>query len=67
MNNLYLSTIFAGANICLLTFFLLLVRRNDGERSRIILAFIILFSVFNYTKRYIDVSNGNEFQFEITA
>lgn len=67
MNNLYLSTIFAGANICLLTFFLLLVRRNDGERSRIILAFIILFSVFNYTKRYIDVSNGNEFQFEISA
>ncbi|MDD2612346.1 MAG: AraC family transcriptional regulator [Bacteroidales bacterium] len=58
MQNLYLATIFAGALICLLASLLLFSRRKDGERSRTILACIILFSVSNYITRFIALSNG---------
>jgi AraC-like DNA-binding protein len=58
MYNIYLATTFAGALICLLTSLLLFFRRKDGERSRSILAWIVLFSVFNYLTRFISLSNG---------
>lgn len=58
MHNIYLATTFAGALICLLTSLLLFFRRKDGERSRSILAWIVLFSVFNYLTRFISLSNG---------
>lgn len=60
MEKLYLATTFAAAIVCLLTSLLLFARRNDGERSRAILAFIILFSVFNYITRFIDLCQGEE-------
>lgn len=37
---------------------LLLVRRKSGERSRLILALIVFFSVLNYIPRFIAVSKG---------
>lgn len=60
MEKLYLATTFAAAIVCLLTSLLLFARRNDGERSRTILAIIILFSVFNYMTRFIDLCQGVE-------
>ncbi len=53
MQNLYLATIYTAAIVCLLTSLLLFARRKEGERSRVILACIILFSVGNYLPRYV--------------
>lgn len=58
MHALYLATVFAGALICLLTSLLLFARRKAGERSRVLLAVIVFFSVFNYLPRFIDLCNG---------
>ena len=58
MQSVYLATIFAGALVCLLSSLLLLVRRKSGERSRLILAIIVFFSVLNYIPRFIAVSKG---------
>ena len=54
-----MATAFAAAIVCLLTSVLLFARRKDGERSRVILACIIFFSVYNYTTRFFDLSQGN--------
>lgn len=59
MNNLYIATVFAAALICLLTSLLLFARRKEGERSRVILACIVFFSVFNYAIRFLDLLQGN--------
>lgn len=60
MEQLYSATTFAAAIVCLLTSLLLFARRNEGERSRLILAFIVLFSVFNYMTRFVDLCQGEE-------
>jgi AraC-like DNA-binding protein len=60
MHSLYIATSFAGALVCLLASVLLFSRRKDGERSRIILAVIVFFSVVNYIPRFISLSNGIE-------
>lgn len=58
MNTIYISTIFATALACLLTSLLLFARRKSGERSRVILACIVFFSVANYITRFIDIIQG---------
>lgn len=58
MQSIYLATIFAGALVCLLSSLLLIARRKSGERSRLILAIIVFFSVLNYIPRFIAVSKG---------
>jgi len=60
-------TNFAGALVCLLSSLLLLVRRKSGERSRLILAIIVFFSVLNYIPRFIAVSKGYEPEFVVSA
>lgn len=67
MQSLYLSTILAGAIVCLLAALLVFLRRKSGERSRVILACIIFFSVLNYIPRYIEVSHGIEPQLIISV
>lgn len=67
MQYFYIATIFAGALVCLLASLLLLARRKAGERSRVILAVIVLFSVFNYIPRFINLCNGQEPEFVVTA
>lgn len=57
MQYIYLASMFAGALVCLLAALLLISRRKEGERSRIILSVIVLFSVFNYISRFIVVLN----------
>ncbi len=59
MQILYPATIYASALICLLASALLFLRRRDGERSRTILAFIVLLSVFSYTNRFLSVLDGH--------
>lgn len=59
MQYLYIATIFAGALVCLLASLLLFARRKSGERSRIILAVIVLFSVYNYITRFIALCNDS--------
>jgi hypothetical protein len=63
----YIGTIFAGALVCLLASVLLFVRRKSGERSRVILAVIVLFSVFNYVPRFIALSNQQDPEFVVSA
>ncbi|MEA5082512.1 MAG: helix-turn-helix domain-containing protein [Dysgonamonadaceae bacterium] len=58
MHYLYIATIFAGALVCLLASLLLFARSKTGERSRIILAVIVFFSVVNYITRFIDLCRG---------
>lgn len=58
MQSLYLSTTLAAAVACLLTSLLLFARRKSGERSRAILAYIIMFSVVNYITRFFDLCQG---------
>ena len=67
MQYFYIATIFAGALVCLLASLLLFARRKAGERSRVILAVIVLFSVFNYIPRFITLCNGQEPEFVVTA
>lgn len=59
MQHLFIATIFAGALVCLLASLLLFARRKTGERSRVILAVIVFFSVFNYIPRFIALCNGD--------
>ncbi|MDD2315659.1 MAG: AraC family transcriptional regulator [Proteiniphilum sp.] len=67
MEHLYISTIFAGALVCLLSSILLFARRKSGERSRVILAIIVFFSVLNYIPRFIALTNGYEPEFAVSA
>ncbi len=67
MQYLYIATIFAGALVCLLASILLFARHKGGERSRVILAVIVLFSVFNYIPRFIAVCNGEEPELVVSA
>lgn len=67
MHNFYIATIFAGALVCLLASLLLFARRKAGERSRVILAIIVLFSVFNYIPRFIALCNGIVPEFAVSA
>ncbi len=60
MQSLYLATTFAAAVACLLTSLLIFARRKSGERSRVILACIVMFSVGNYIPRFIALCNGEE-------
>lgn len=56
MQNIYIATIYVAAIVCFLTSLLLFARRRDGERSRMLLACIVLFSVVNYATRFVDLS-----------
>lgn len=67
MEYLYISTIFAGALVCLLSSILLFARLKSGERSRVILAIIVFFSVLNYIPRFIALSKGYEPEFVVSA
>lgn len=67
MQYFYIATIFSGALVCLLASLLLFARRKAGERSRLILAVIVLFSVFNYIPRFIALCNGQDPEFVVTA
>ncbi|MEA4936005.1 MAG: AraC family transcriptional regulator [Paludibacter sp.] len=67
MQYFYIATIFAGALVCLLASLLLFARRKAGERSRVILAVIVLFSVFNYIPRFIAICNGQDPELVVTA
>jgi AraC-like DNA-binding protein len=67
MEHLYISTIFAGALVCLLSSILLFARHKSGERSRVILAIIVFFSVLNYIPRFIALSKGYEPEFAVSA
>lgn len=67
MKYLYIATVFAGALVCLLTSLLLLARRKGGERSRIILAVIVFFSVYNYIIRFIALCNGHAPELVVSA
>jgi hypothetical protein len=67
MQSLYLATIFAGAIACLLTSLLLFLRRKSGERSRLILSCIVLFSVYSYIARFVKLSLGEEPSMLISA
>lgn len=58
MPDFYSDTIFAAAIVCFLASIYLFACRHEGERSRIILSVIILFSVFNYVPRYWAVIHG---------
>ncbi len=60
MHSVYLATTFAAAVTCLLTSLLIFARRKSGERSRVILAWIVFFSVINYIPRFIALSQGEE-------
>lgn len=60
MQSLYLATTFAAAIACLLTSLLIFARRKSGERSRIILGCIILFSVSNYITRFYALCKGEQ-------
>jgi len=52
MWDFYSDTIFAAIIVCFLTSIYLFARRDEGERSRIILSVIIFYSVLNYAPRY---------------
>lgn len=60
MHSLYLATTFAAAIACLLTSLLVFSRSKSGERSRVILGWIILFSVGNYIPRFIALCRGED-------
>lgn len=60
MQSLYLATTFAAAIACLLTSLLIFTRRKSGERSRVILGCIVLFSVANYIPRFYALCHGKE-------
>ncbi len=67
MEYLHMATIFSGALVCLLASLLLFARRKTGERSRVILATIILFSVFNYIPRFIALCNSEVPDFVVST
>lgn len=67
MHYLYVATVFAGALVCLLAALLLLARRKAGERSRVILAIMVSFSVYNYITRFIALCNGKEPEFVLSG
>jgi AraC-like DNA-binding protein len=67
MQYIYLATVFAGALVCLLAALLLFVRRKAGERSRVILSVIVLFSVFNYITRFISICCGENPEVVVSA
>ncbi len=58
MEFLYPATIYAAAVVCLLASVLLFLRRCEGERSRLILAAIVMLSVVSYTNRFILLASG---------
>ncbi|MDD3196220.1 MAG: hypothetical protein PHU68_10550 [Paludibacter sp.] len=60
MHTIYIATVFAGSLVCLLVSLLLFFRREEGNnRSRLILSVIVLFSVFNYSSRFLALLNGD--------
>lgn len=67
MQYLYIATIFAGAVVCLLASILLFTRRKTGQRSRVILAIIVFFSVVNYIPRFITLCKGETPDFVVSA
>jgi len=58
MESLYIATSFAAAITCLLTSVLVFARRKGGERSRVILACIVLLLAASYIQRFIALSLG---------
>lgn len=58
MESLYLATSFAAAVTCLLTSVLVFARRKSGERSRVILACIVLLLAASYIQRFVALSLG---------
>ncbi|OJV20405.1 MAG: hypothetical protein BGO30_01390 [Bacteroidetes bacterium 41-46] len=67
MEYFYIATVFAGALVCLLASLLLFLRRKAGERSRVILAVIVLFSVFSYISRFITLCIGETPEVVVSA
>lgn len=67
MEHLYTATIFAGALVCFLASLLLFLRRKAGQRSRVILAVIVLFSVFSYIGRFVTLIRGEVPDFVVSA
>lgn len=67
MQHLYTATIFAGALVCLLASVLLFLRRKEGNRSRVILAVIVSFSVYNYISRFVALLNGIDPELVVSA
>jgi AraC-like DNA-binding protein len=63
----HIATVFAGALVCLLASLLLFARRKSGEKSRVILAVIVLFSVFNYIPRFVALCNGENPEMVVSA
>ena len=67
MEYIYSATVFAGALVCLLASLLLFLRRKAGQRSRVILAVIVLFSVFTYIGRFITLIQGEVPEIVVSA
>lgn len=54
MKYIYFGTVFSAMIVFLLTSVLLFLRRKEGERSRTMLAFMNLLSVYNYLNNVVD-------------
>lgn len=67
MHYLYLATTFAAAVVMLLASLLIFARRKSGERSRVILACIVLLSVLSYSLRFNALCQGKEPELVITV
>ncbi|NCB68526.1 MAG: AraC family transcriptional regulator [Bacteroidia bacterium] len=67
MHYFYIATVFSGAFVLLLASVLLILRRKSGERSRVILAIIVFYSVLNYLPRFFDLISGVEPEFVVSA
>ncbi len=58
MSIFYPATVYASAIVYLLIAALLFLRRHEGERSRVILACFVMFSVLNCSNRFINLLEG---------
>ncbi len=59
MEYIYFSSIFMAAVVHFLMAMVLFLRRKEGERSRLILAALVLVSVFNYAHRIVSILQGD--------
>ncbi len=59
MREIYFGSVFMAAVAYLIMALLLFLQRREGERSRLILCFFVLVSVFNYTLRIVSLMHGD--------
>lgn len=59
LDHFYIATIYTALVVMFLSSALLFFCRKSGDRSRLILSAIVLFSVFNYLPKLINVLEGN--------